>query len=42
MPYKVEEFKSDVYFKEKSMHITLEVEEDAVKYFLRNEKRNHN
>lgn len=32
-PYSVDEFKSKVYFKEKSMHITLEVEEEAAQYF---------
>ena len=32
-PYGVDEFKSKVYFKEKSMHITLEVESEAAEYF---------
>ena len=32
-PYGVDEFRSQVYFKEKSMHITLEVEEEASQYF---------
>lgn len=32
-PYGVDEFKSKVYFKEKSMHLTLEVEKFASKYF---------
>lgn len=32
-PYGVDEFKSKVYFKEKSMHITLEVESEAALYF---------
>lgn len=32
-PYGVDEFKSKVYFKEKSMHITLEVEDEAAQYF---------
>lgn len=35
-PYNVDEFKSKVYFKEKSMHITLEVEKFASKYFEEN------
>jgi len=32
-PYNINEFKTSVSFKEKSMHVMLEVEEDADVYF---------
>jgi hypothetical protein len=32
----MDEFKQDLYFKEKSMHISLEIDYNAVQYFYRN------